>query len=108
VFPYKLKLVREYPTHKNVKDMSAFLGLASFYRRLIPKFADIAKPLTELTRNASPFLSHEQQVAIFQTLKNTLCSSDIMAYPDFTTTFILTKTLREWQYRRYFHKYKMA
>jgi hypothetical protein len=29
----KVKAVREYPTPKNGKDVRAFLGLASFYRR---------------------------------------------------------------------------
>lgn len=44
--PEKVRAVQEYPTPKNVKDVRAFLGLCSFYRRLVPKFADIAKPLT--------------------------------------------------------------
>jgi len=48
--PNKVKAVREYPTPKSVKHVSSFLGLASLYRRLIPKFADSAKLLTELTR----------------------------------------------------------
>jgi hypothetical protein len=46
----KVKAVREYPTPKNAKDVRAFLGLASFYRRLVPSFAETAKPLTSLTR----------------------------------------------------------
>ena len=33
--PDKVKAVRDYPTPKNVKDVRAFLGLASFYRRLV-------------------------------------------------------------------------
>jgi hypothetical protein len=45
----KVKAVKYYPTPKNVKDDRAFLGLCSFYRKLVPKFAEIAKPLTMLT-----------------------------------------------------------
>jgi hypothetical protein len=33
-----------------VKEVRAFLGLASFYKRLVSIFAEIAKPLMELTR----------------------------------------------------------
>jgi hypothetical protein len=47
--PDKVKAVRQYPTPKNVKDVRAFLGLASFYRRIVPNFAELAKPLTRLT-----------------------------------------------------------
>ena len=38
-FPVKEAAVRQYPVSKNVKDVRAFLGLASFYRRLVPNFA---------------------------------------------------------------------
>ena len=51
----KMKAVREYPTPKNVKEVRAFLGLASFYRKLVPNFAEIAKPLTTLTRKDKNF-----------------------------------------------------
>jgi hypothetical protein len=47
--PVKVKSVRQYSVPKNMKVRS-FLGLASFYRRLVPKFAEIAKPLTQLIR----------------------------------------------------------
>jgi hypothetical protein len=40
--PEKVKAVRQYPTPKCVRDVRAFLGLASFYRRLVPNFAEIA------------------------------------------------------------------
>jgi hypothetical protein len=53
--PEKVRAVQEYPTPKNVKDIRAFLGLCSFYRRLVPKFADIARPLTQLTRKDVAF-----------------------------------------------------
>jgi hypothetical protein len=53
--PDKVKAVREYPTPKSVKDVRAFLGLASFYRRLVQNFAEVAKPITILTRKNREF-----------------------------------------------------
>ena len=41
----KVDAVRNYPTPRNAKDVRAFLGLASFHRRLAPKFAEATKPL---------------------------------------------------------------
>jgi hypothetical protein len=32
----------------------------------------------------------ERQITAFQALKDALCSSDVLAYPDFTTPFTLT------------------
>jgi hypothetical protein len=88
--PDTVKAVREYPTPKNIKDMRLFLGLASFYTRLIPKFADLAKPLTDLTRKETEFIWEERQETAFRSLKEKLCSSEILAYPDFKSDFILT------------------
>jgi hypothetical protein len=48
--PEKIKAVKNYLIPKTVKEVQSFLGLASFYRRLIPKFAETAKSPTELTR----------------------------------------------------------
>jgi hypothetical protein len=45
--PDKVKAIIEYPVHKTVRDVRAFIGLASFYGSLVPK---ISKPLTGLIR----------------------------------------------------------
>ena len=47
--PEKVKAVKKYPIPKCVRDFRAFVGLASFYWRLVSKFAELAKPLTVLT-----------------------------------------------------------
>jgi hypothetical protein len=65
----KAKAVTHYPTPKNVKDMRSFIGLASFYRRLVPRFAELAKPLTELTKKDIPFKWGDRQQEAFSKLK---------------------------------------
>jgi hypothetical protein len=40
--PDKVLVARKYPVRKNVKEVRTFLGLHSFYRRLVPRFAGIA------------------------------------------------------------------
>jgi hypothetical protein len=45
--PDKVRAIQDYPIPKTVKDVRAFFGLASFYRRLVPNFAQRAKPLTQ-------------------------------------------------------------
>ena len=34
--------------------MRSFLGLAGYYRKFIPRFAEIAVPLSDLTKKGSP------------------------------------------------------
>ena len=82
--------VRNYPTPRNAKGVKAFLGLASFYRRLVPKFAETAKPLTKLTRKGQEFNWGPSQQEAFDELKTKFCTTPILAYPNFDLPFILT------------------
>ncbi len=50
VDPMKTAAVQDWPTPRTVKDVRAFLGLASYYRHYIPNFASVAAPLTGLTK----------------------------------------------------------
>ena len=51
--PDKIKAVTQYPTPNGVKHVRAFIGLASSYRRLVPDFAKLAKPLMTRERTSS-------------------------------------------------------
>jgi len=76
---------------KNVfKCVRTFLGLCSFYRKLIPKFAEIAKPLTMLTRKDQKFTWGLSQQVAFEELKNRLCTTPVLAYPNFELPITLT------------------
>ena len=86
----KVKAVRHYPIPKNVKDVRSYLVFVSFYRRLIPKLAEIAKPHTELKRKDVQFRWKGRQRAAFEKLKETLCSEQFLAYSYFNSQFILT------------------
>jgi len=88
--PDKVKAVRNYPTPANVKDVRAFLGLAS-YRRLVPDFAELSKHLTVLTKKDHEFRWGPDQQEAFEKLKVRLWTTPVLAYPDFSQPFILTK-----------------
>ena len=40
---------------QNTKQVKQFLGLVGYYRKFVPHFSDIARPLTELTRKNEGF-----------------------------------------------------
>jgi hypothetical protein len=86
----KVAAVREFPVPNNVKQLKAFLGLAGYYRRFVPKFSSIAKPLHRLTGKNVSYVWREEQDAAFRTLKDILCSKPLLQYPDFGKEFILT------------------
>ncbi len=62
VDPAKAEAMEKWPTPINVKDVRAFLGLASYYRRYIPGFSTVAAPMTNLTRQVTSGLSVGRRV----------------------------------------------
>jgi hypothetical protein len=53
-------------------------------------FAEVAKPLTELTTKDREFTLGQSQQKAFQELKARLCTTPVMAYPNFELPVILT------------------
>ena len=51
---------------------------------------EIAKPLTALTRRDRQFTWGQQQQQSFQSMKDRLCTTPVLAYPNFELTFLLT------------------
>ncbi|XP_063831609.1 uncharacterized protein LOC135080816 [Ostrinia nubilalis] len=88
--PDKIKAVTEFPIPESPKDVKSFLGLVSYYRRFIPEFSKIAKPLTSLLKKDEPFIWENPQQLAFDELKQKLTTAPILSYPDFSQPFNLT------------------
>ena len=88
--PRKLEAVHHFPRPKTPKNIKQFLGLAGYYRKFIPNFSRLAKPLTNLLKNDTPFEWTMEQEASFEKLKQKLCIEPVLQYPDFSRSFILT------------------
>lgn len=87
--PAKTDSVRNWPTPTNPTDIRSFLGLASYYRRFVKKFSDVVKPLTALTQKNQPFVWTPECETAFQTMKERLTTSPILAYPQIGVPFVL-------------------
>lgn len=88
--PSKIQSIVDYPTPCNRKEVKMFLGTASYYRRFIQNFSDIAAPLNALTstrKNAPPFVWSDDADKSFQKLKSALVSAPILSCPDFSKPF---------------------
>lgn len=70
------------PTPTNTTEIKRFLGLASYYRRLIPKLASMSEPLVRLTRKNLPFIWTSEHEAAFDDIKNSLTSDLCVACYD--------------------------
>jgi len=71
--PEKTAAVKNFPIPRNAKNIKQFLGLAGYYRRFIPNFSGVSKPLTSLLKKNIPFTWKTEQQEAFELLKTMLC-----------------------------------
>ena len=80
--PEKLESIRKMPRPKTPKEVKQFLGLIGYYRKFVPRFSDIARSLTNLTRHDTDFNWTEKCDKVFNHLKELLMEHPILRYPD--------------------------
>jgi hypothetical protein len=51
----RIEAVKDFPEPKTTREFKGFLGLAGYYRRSIPNFSRVAKPLTMLLKKNTPY-----------------------------------------------------
>ncbi|CAG2201756.1 unnamed protein product [Mytilus edulis] len=86
----KVEAVESFPVPKTEKNVRSFLGLTNYYRKFIKGYSHLATPLNRLLRKDVPFELSEKCQKAFDQLKQSLCSSPILAYPNMSRPFILT------------------
>ena len=84
--PQKVAAIRDWAIPRNISELRSFLGLASYYRRYIYQFADIAAPLNNLTNKGVTFMWDNNYQSAFETLKRKLTEVPVLAYPSFSLT----------------------
>ena len=88
--PQKTDSLRNKPIPKTVKEVRQFLGLCGYYRRFVPNYAQIAHPLTDLTKKNKKFIWTPECQAAHENLINQIINPPCLAYPDFSAPFIVT------------------
>ena len=70
-------------------DVWSFLGLASYYRKFIKGFSQLAKPMTDLTRDKVVWSWSDTQENSFHALKVAIATAPILRLPDFEHQFVI-------------------
>jgi hypothetical protein len=87
VDPDKVQELMNWKPPTTVRQIQSFLGLASYYRRFIPYFSRIAKPITQLLKKEAKFVWGHKCEDAFHTLRQHLTTSSVLAQPNSTKPF---------------------
>jgi hypothetical protein len=94
--PIKLAGIRDWPSPTTVKQTRSFLGFGNYYRRFISGFAEIARPLHELTKKDKIWNWTNECQTTFETLKERFSTAPVLTMPDTTKPFILETDASKW------------
>jgi hypothetical protein len=82
VDPTKVQEVMDWKPPTSVHQIRSFLRLAGYYRRFIPDFSKIAKPMTELLKKEVKFVWDDKCEEAFCTLRALLTTAPVLAQLD--------------------------
>jgi hypothetical protein len=87
VDPDKVQEMMNWKPPTSVRQIRSFLGLAGYYRRFIPDFSQIAKPITKLLKKEVKFVWGQKCEDAFHTLRQHLTTAPVLAQPDSSKPF---------------------
>ena len=85
----KVKAISEMKPPKNQKGVREFLGMVSYYRTFINRFADGTRSMTKLTRKDVKFEWTAKCQTGFEYLKTCLTEAPILKYPDPSKRYVV-------------------
>ena len=85
----KVKASSKIKLAKNQKGVREFLGMVSYYRKFINRFADAVRPMTKLTRKGVKFEWTEECQTGFEYLMTCPTEALILKYPDPSKRYVV-------------------
>ncbi len=87
--PVKISGIADWPIPKTVKDVRSFLGFCNFYRAFIRGFANIARPLNQLTRKDIEWTWEAKEQQAFNDLRRQVMAEPVLKQPELDKPFEL-------------------
>jgi hypothetical protein len=89
VDPEKVASIQKIPPPKNVKEVQSFLQTCSWFRRYIQNFAELSRPLSDLTKKKALWTWGFEQQNAFENLKNCLITPPVLKQADGSQPYTL-------------------
>ena len=89
----KVQAILDWPVPTNVSEVRSFVGLCGWYRSFIRLYADLAAPLTDLTRGNVRFIWTQAQQDAFEAIKRKVISAPVLQLHDPSKPCIILQML---------------
>ncbi|KAF0710681.1 hypothetical protein As57867_005472, partial [Aphanomyces stellatus] len=86
----KVRAIEMWSEPKSCKDVMSFVGSASYYRKFIPAFADLVRPLSGLLKKGTKWQWGEDERRAFLTIKLALQQAPVLQMPNYHKPFVVT------------------
>ena len=87
--PEELNSIQNMPHSYTSTEVKQFLGFVGYYRKFIPRYADIARPLNALIRKDVEFVWDDICQRSFDLLKAKVSEEPVLVYPDPSKPYVL-------------------
>lgn len=78
----KVEAIVNIPSPRNLKQVQSFVSACSWCRKFVPNFAQVAKPLSDLSKKNRIFLWTQREKDAFQHWKSALTSAPCLTSAD--------------------------
>ena len=91
--PQKVQALKDILLPTNIRELRGYLGMCGWYRKFVPNYATVARPLTELTKQENikkipTEIKKKSCVESFEKLRDALMGPEVMLFhPDFNKRF---------------------
>lgn len=86
----KIVAVKTWPVPKTVKELQVWLGFTGYFRKFIPGYGALTRPLTRLLGKDTPWQWTKECQEAFEKLKDLLLNAPVLGQPDYTLPFELS------------------
>jgi hypothetical protein len=88
--PRKVEVLLRWEAPRTVHEIRQFMGLASYFRRFVPQFSAVARPIQALLGKGKRFIWDEACQQAFEQLRKAIVSAPTLKIADFDNQFILS------------------
>ncbi len=85
----KVEALLRFERPTNRKQLQQYLGLAGYYKRFYPHYADVASVLSDLLKKGQRFVWTDAHERAFLDIKSRIATRPILRPPDFTQPFCM-------------------